>query len=102
MFVGIYVSERRHKVSFHSGEKFVRSSLRIHNKEEVKEEKAEKKNKNDDIKTGNGGVVGGNKLVLESIKYTRGSLFVLDQFNCIQTEHLPVENCSNVSLLSKI
>ena len=50
-----------------------------------------------------GGVVGGgNKLVLESIKYARGSLFVLDQIQLpSKTEHLPVENCSKCFELIK-
>jgi hypothetical protein len=33
-----YVLSERRRLSFHSGGKFVRSSLKIHNKEEVKEE----------------------------------------------------------------
>ena len=53
-------------------------------------------------KTSSGVVVGGNKLVLESIKYTRGSLFVLDQLQLpSKTEHLPVENCSKCFSLIK-
>lgn len=53
-------------------------------------------------KASSGGVGGGNQLVLESIKYTRGSLFVLDQIQLpSKTEHLPVENCSKCFELIK-
>ena len=53
-------------------------------------------------KASSGGGVGGNKLILESIKYTRGSLFVLDQIQLpSKTEHLPVENCSKCFELIK-